>query len=250
MAVRPLHVVAGILALMVAAATPAQPTVNSSGNQILWAWERPEDLRFAGPSVAVGVLAGTVILSGSHVFAQPRLQPAKVLGTQQVAGVVHIEIDRGQKLAWTADQRTRASAFVLALLGDPRFAEAQVDFEVKASQRQVLLDLIGDVRAALPPGMHLSMTALASWCDTETWLDTAPVDEIIPMLFRMGPSGEALKHRLADGGDFRLARCRTSVGIATDTPPEGLPPGRRLWLFNPQPWTDQELAAIRARLAI
>jgi hypothetical protein len=234
MAARPLPVLAAILALSVTAATPAQPTTSVGAKQILWAWERPEDLRFAGPSVAVGVLAGTVVLSGSHVFAQPRLQPAKVLDSQHVAG----------------DQRARAAALVLALLGNARFAEAQIDFEVKASQRQVLLDLVGDVRAALPPGMHLSMTALASWCDTETWLDAAAVDEVVPMLFRMGPAGAALKRRLADGGDFRLARCRTSIGIATDTPPDGLPPGRRLWLFNPHPWTDQELAAIRARLAI
>jgi len=250
MAARPLPYLAAILALLVAAATPAQPTSNAGAKPILWAWERPEDLRFAGPSVAVGVLAGTVVLSGSKVYAQPRLQPAKVLDSQHVAGVVHVEIDRGEKLAWTTEQRARTAALVLGLLSNARFAEAQIDFEVKASQRQVLLDLVSDVRAALPAAMHLSMTALASWCDTETWLDGAPVDEVVPMLFRMGPAGAALKRRLAEGGDFRSGRCRTSIGIATDTPPEGLPPGRRLWLFNPHPWTDQELAAIRAKVAL
>ena len=92
------------------------------------------------------------------------------------------------------------------------------------------------------------MTALASWCDTETWLDAAAADEIVPMMFRMGPAGEGLRQRLAKGGDFRLARCRSSIGIATDTPPERLPAGRRVWLFNPRPWAPGDLATIRDRL--
>ena len=64
----------------------------------------------------------------------------------------------------------------------------------------------------------------------------------------MGPGGEKLRQRLANGGDFRVARCRTAVGIATDTPLSNLPPGRRLWLFDPHSWTPADLAAMRARL--
>ena len=80
----------------------------------------------------------------------------------------------------------------------------------------MLLDLIGDVRRGLPRGKLLSMTALASWCDTEDWLEQAPVDEVVPMLFRMTVGGEALRKRLAAGGDFRNPRCRAALGIATE----------------------------------
>ncbi|MFL5255822.1 MAG: hypothetical protein ACJ8AI_23570 [Rhodopila sp.] len=215
---------------------------------VLWAWERPEYLVFAGPGVGIAVLAGTVTLSGSDARAVPRLQPAYVHPGQRVIGVVHIETDRTRPLPWNTAQRARVASLVLSLLDNPRFAEVQIDFEVRASQRDVLLDLVRDVRAALPPAQHLSMTALASWCDTETWLNNAAADEIVPMLFRMGPAGEPLRQRLASGGDFRLARCRSAVGIATDTPPLNLPPGRRLWLFNPSPWTPAALAAMRERL--
>lgn len=227
--------------ILIGGAAPTTPLV-------LWAWERPEDLAFAGPGVTIAVLAGTVTLRGPEVFARPRLQPAKVGPSQRVAGVVHVEIDRTQPPSWSESQRARTAALVLGLLRDSRFVEVQIDFEVRASQRGVLLDLVRDVRDGLPAERHLSMTALASWCETETWLDAAAADEIVPMLFRMGQNGEKLRQRLATGGDFRLARCRTAIGVATDTPPSRLPAGRRIWLFNPRPWTPDALDAIRDRL--
>ena len=214
---------------------------------VLWAWERPEDLRFAGPGTIIAVLAGTVRLSGNDVSAQPRLQPALVLPSQQIIGVVHLEIDRARRPAWNAAQRARTAAAVRLLLKNPRYTNVQIDFEVHASERHILLDLLADVRAQLDPGRALSMTALASWCDTETWIAAAPVDEIVPMLFRMGPAGEPIRRRLANGGEFHEPHCRASVGIATDAPPDRLPPGRRLWLFNPHSWTPQDLFGLRAR---
>jgi hypothetical protein len=87
----------------------------------------------------------------------------------------------------------------------------------------VLLDVLSATRVGLPAGRKLSMTALASWCDTERWLGIAPVKEVVPMLFRMGPVGENLKRRLAHGDDLADRNCRSSIGVAVDTPPHGLP---------------------------
>jgi hypothetical protein len=245
-----LGVFAACCGAIIAGIAPASLPPPVAPSPILWAWERPEDLRFAGPGVTIAVLAGSVTLSGDDVLIRPRLQPAKVLDTQRIAGVVHLEVDRTRPLPWTDAQRTRTITAVLSLLSNPRFTEAQIDFEVPASRRQVLLDLLTGVRAGLPPGRHLSMTALASWCDTETWIDAAPVDEIVPMLFRMGAAGEPLKRRLATGGDFHQRRCRTAIGVATDTPLEHVPAGRRVWVFNPRSWTDGDLTNVRDRLHV
>jgi hypothetical protein len=68
----------------------------------------------------------------------------------------------------------------------------------------------------------------------------APVDEIVPMLFRMTQGGEALRKRLAAGGDFRNPRCREALGVATDRPIVRAPPGRRVYLFNPRSWTEPD----------
>ena len=124
----------------------------------------------------------------------------------------------------------------------------QVDFEVRASERQVLLDVLADVRRGLPRTTLLSMTALASWCDTERWLDRAPVDEIVPMLFRMQEAGDALRNRLAAGGDFRNPRCRSAFAVSTDTPVVRAPRGRRVYLFNRRSWTEADFRKVRAEV--
>jgi hypothetical protein len=224
---------------------PARPPTAAP---VIWLWERPEDVRSVPPDVTIAILAGSVRLSGDRVDAVPRLQPARLTRTQPVIGVVHVEIDQTRKPAWTATQRHDAAQAVLRLLSNKRFQDWQIDFEVRASERRILLDLLTDVRKNLPSGRRLSMTALASWCDTETWLDAAPVDDIVPMLFRMGPAGEPIRDRLARGGDLRNPRCRQSIGVASDTPPDALPAGRRIWMFNPHPWTAEDLAALRNRL--
>jgi hypothetical protein len=216
---------------------------------VLWAWQRPEDLRFAGPDVVVAGLAGTITLAGDRVLAAPRRQPLLTAPGQQRIAVIHVEIARQLPLVWSDVQRRTAAAAALAFAGQANAAEIQLDFEIRASERRILLDLAGDLRAGLGPNRRLSMTALASWCDTEHWLARAPVDEIVPMLFRMGPRGDGLKRRLAEGGDFREARCRSAVGIATDTPPAGLPPGRRLYIFDPQPWRAADVATILSEAA-
>jgi hypothetical protein len=223
---------------LLAADQPARPT------PILWAWERPEDLRFAGPDATIAVLAGSITLRGEAVLAAPRRQPALLQPAQKRIAVVHVEIDRHKPLAWTAAQRQAAAAAALAYAADLPAQSVQLDFEVRDSERQVLLDLLGDLRAGLGAEKRLSMTALASWCDTEHWIEAAPVDEIVPMLFRMGPGGTALKRRLAEGGDFRDRRCRSAIGIATDTPPSFLPAGRRLYVFNPHRWNAADYATL------
>jgi len=220
---------------------PAQPL------PILWAWERPEDLRFAAGRAEVAVLAGTVTLRGDQASAQPRLQPARVMPDQPVISVVHIEIDRRVPLIPTPALEARAADIALMLARNVPAPTVQIDFEVRGSERDILLGIVRGVRQGLPEDTKLSMTALASWCDTESWIEAAPVDEIVPMLFRMGPDGEPLKRRLAEGGDFRNGRCRTAIGIATDTPPYGLPPNRRLYIFAPRPWTERDFQTILSR---
>ncbi|MEA3051626.1 MAG: hypothetical protein QOG72_529 [Sphingomonadales bacterium] len=211
---------------------------------ILWAWERPEDLRFAGPAAEVAVQTGFVELAGEGLQARGRRFPLKVAAAPSTA-LVHVQIDHDRPLRWTPLLRARASAAILHYAAAIPARRVQIDFEVRASERPVLLDIIGDVRRGLPPGRLLSMTALASWCDTEGWLERAPVDEIVPMLFRMLEGGEAIEKRLAAGGDFRNPRCRAALGIATDSPIARAPPGRRVYLFNPRSWTQGDFDKVR-----
>ena len=228
-----------LLAAIVLAAVPAraQPT------RIVWAWERPESLTTLPSDIGIAAVTGFIRLRGDAIVVRRGRRFSLVVtpGRPPPIAVVHIELDQGRALNWSP---ALADQVVAAALAFTRGAPVvQVDMEVRTSQRAALLNVLRGVRAGLAPGTTLSMTALASWCDSETWLDAAPVDEIVPMLFRMGSGGYRLRAKLAAGGDFTLPRCRTAVGIATDTPAV-VPPGRRVYIFNPRPWDAAAIAAL------
>ena len=68
------------------------------------------------------------------------------------------------------------------------------------------------VRRRLPRDLPLSMTALASWCAGDTWIEALPVDEAVPMLSRWGriaprsPAASATTRRSAIAAAAGLRR--------------------------------------------
>lgn len=98
-------------------------------------------------------------------------------------------------------------------------------------------DLLVGLRSELPPRIHLSMTALASWALGDAWLDGLPVDEAVPMLFRMGADDRVVRRLVEAGEDFAPVVARRSLGLAIDEPRPAVPSGRRIYLFNPRSWS-------------
>ena len=156
---------------------------------VLWAWERPVDLRSLPRGAGVAFLAQTItIADGAHLVI-PRRQPLSVDPSTPVVAVTRIEAPRDAG-APDEDMIAREIAATVRL---PRVAGVQIDFDARVSQRPLYRRILHRVRADLPPGTPLSMTALASWCLDDNWLDELPVDEAIPMLFRMGSAVDALR---------------------------------------------------------
>jgi hypothetical protein len=226
------------LAAVMLLATPAW----AAPTTVLWAWERPEDLRAAPPGAEVAVMVAFVELSGDGLWARARRFRVLTAPDVRRIAMVHVQIDPRRPLVWTPELRARAAAAVLAFAQPPGYQGVQIDFEVRASERQALIDVVHDVRAALPPGIWLSMTALASWCETETWLADVPADEIVPMAFRMGHGGAAIRDKLDAGGDFAEPRCRSAIGVSLAGPQVRAPSGRRVYIFDPHSWTAEDLA--------
>ena len=241
-----LSIVAAVL--LIASERPSAARDFKPGATVLWAWERPEDLRFAGPGVEIAAMTGFVVVSGNRVWARGRRFPLEVNPAARRIALVHVQIDRRRPLVMSGELRRVLTAAVLAYARPPGFSAVQIDFEVRASERPVLLNLLRDVRAALPESVPLSITALASWCETEDWLRDAPVDEVVPMLFRMGPAGEDIWAGLGDG-DFKEPECRSAAGLSTDSRIGRLKRGRRVYLFDPKPWTPRAFADILRRLS-
>jgi hypothetical protein len=211
---------------------------------VLWAWERPEILDFIDPqAVGVAFLARTLYLSGPDVIVRPRLQPFSVPRGTKLMAVVRIASDRWRPPELSSAQREVATAAIAEVSGLSGPQALQVDFDAAVSQRAFYRDVLQQLRRQLPASMPLSITALASWCIYDDWLTDLPVDEVVPMVFRMGADRHRVRRHLADG-DFRAPSCRHSLGLSTDEPLPTLRAGRRLYVFHPRAWRPDAMASI------
>jgi len=214
---------------------------------VLWAWERPEDLRFANPrDVGVAFLAQTIFISDRAIPAglsvRARLQPLRFAEGAQLIAVTRIEA-RDATFVNATIRQERVSAIALAIAntaGITDVAAVQVDFDAVESQREFYRELLEELRTQLPEGMPISITALASWCSEDDWLKALPVDEAVPMLFRMGADGQNIRRQILNGEEFRARACRGSLGVSTNEKFLDLRrvdrSRRRVYLFDPRPW--------------
>jgi hypothetical protein len=116
----------------------------------------------------------------------------------------------------------------------------QIDFDATLSQREFYRQLLFSVRQKLPPNMPLSITALASWCAGDNWLSDLPIDEAVPMLFRLGAEQRQFRTRLDAGDNFKNTPCQNAAGVSTDEIVKP-PVVQRLYLFNPNSWSQSSL---------
>lgn len=193
---------------------------------IIWAWERPEKLDFIDTDrVGVAFLAKTLRLEGDRVIAKPRLQPLQLAPNTKLIAVVRIETDHP---TLSATQLEKTANEITSLTGGP---VVQIDFDATVSERDFYRALLREVKPRVP---SLSITALASWCAGDNWLDGLPIDEAVPMLFRMGRD-RGLRR-------FDSQICRNSAGVSTDEL-IAAPAVDRLYIFNPNPWSRDSLNA-------
>jgi hypothetical protein len=201
----------------------------------LWAWERPENLDFIDPqTTGVAFLARTVFLRNGGVSVQPRRNSLRFTPGATLMAVVRVDSDRSPLPSASPVAKAIADAAAI-----PGIRALQVDFDATLSQRAFYREVLEQTRGRIPAALPLSITALASWCEADHWIDGLPVVEAVPMLFRMGPGERAQR-------DFRPTLCRSSAGVSTDEPLPAPPVAARLYIFNPRPWQRSDFdAAIR-----
>jgi len=242
---------------MLSSCRPKAPVRNRLDEQhfpriVLWAWERPEDLRNLDPNhFAVAFLAQTLVLKDDDVILKPRHQPLEVSPDTRLMAVTRIESAKqtGERAALSDAQKHRLISLVMRTRELENVAAIQIDFDAALSERDFYRRLLQDLRAQLPDSMPLSITALASFCIGDRWLEGLPVDEAVPMIFRMGADTGPVKNRLAAGNDFGEPLCRQSYGIALDEPLEmKFEKSRRIYVFNSRSWTADDLSSIQQRI--
>jgi hypothetical protein len=198
---------------------------------IIWAWERPEKLDFINTDeIGVAFLAKTLTLQRDRVVSRPRLQPLELASGAKLIAVVRIESDNP---TLSQAQLQRAVEEITKLSASPGISAVQIDFDATVSERSFYRALLNEVKPRVP---SLSITALASWCAGDQWLSDLPIDEAVPMLFRMGLDQKHFQSRRR----FEPPICANSAGVSTDEPIT--PPAvDRLYIFSPDPWSRDSL---------
>ena len=211
----------------------------------LWAWERREDLHALDPRrFAVAYLDRTVTI-GLTVAIEPRRSPVALPAAAVRFPVVRIEAPAGAVL--NRSNRLDVVNAILASAREPGAAALQLDFDATRSERSFYRDLVIDLRRQLPPELPLSITALASWCSFDDWLGGLPIDEAVPMLFRMEPDR---RRTAAEVDDFKLREplCSSSAGVSTTEPWSSRLQGRRIYVFADHGWREDLPALLERRL--
>ncbi|MDQ1920293.1 hypothetical protein [Massilia pseudoviolaceinigra] len=249
---RPLALLLSFLALLTlrmdssaSSRPPVHPALAALPAAMIWAWERPEDLRWLPAGIGVAYVASSVLLQGDEALVYRRATPLLLAAGVPRVPVLHVDMSWRQPPVLSEAQSRRVADELLRLAGRANRNVVQLDFEVRRSQRPFLARTIGAIRARLDPAIALSVTALASWCLDDYWLHEIAADEVVPMAFRMGGDQHALRARLLQQRGFTRARCGAAIGFSTDEPMMAVREGRHYY-FSPQAWSAARWQAVRS----
>lgn len=205
--------------------------------RIAWVWDNARIPPWSQAHAAV--LVRHVWLTGDEVRTRSRADRPAMGPATRVTPVVHVEVSTVRPPVISAHARAAILDAMQHAAAHSSSGWVQLDMEARPSQREDWLALVRDIRAALPPGMRLSVTALAWWCRSGAWLDTLAADEVVPMLFRMGRDGPALRTLWLERPQRLHLRCRAGA-LGTGTP-EPLPDAvtaryARVYAFDAARW--------------
>jgi len=216
----------------------------------LWAWERPENFNFvASKETGVAFLAQTIQLKNNEATILSRHQPLVIPDGVFVIAVTRIETDKKEKSVLSPEQLKKAVEAIFKTASLKNVKAVQIDFDALVTEREFYKGLLIGLRKQLPQQIQLKITALASWCIHDGWIKDAPIDEAVPMLFRMGIDEQNIVSYLNANNDWREPLCRQSYGISLDEPARKIDATRRLYVFNPRSWTKEDLLKINDKVA-
>jgi hypothetical protein len=214
---------------------------------VAWIWPDSNGPRAAhgdaSPYREAAVLVESLMLRAGGIEHGGRTQPLALPAGVRLVPVVHLEAAEDAPAEFTPAQRDAIVAAVRRQGGTAAAGAGllQLDFEAPARQRDAYRKLVATVREALPAGVRLSVTVLAHWCAQGDWLDRLPVDEVVPMLYRLGPHADDWRRRFAQDDAGLARRCRgPALGFATNDPPPAALIARaaRPYWFDEAAWSN------------
>jgi hypothetical protein len=227
----------------------------------LWSWERPEDLSWISPqTMGVAYLAETIDLKRDGLRFRLRRQPLSVPEGTSMVAVVRLNIDPDSRQQLTASLAQDLAGRIARFSTYKNVKAVQVDFDARQAERAFYARLLHVLRQTLPASCGLSITALSSWCACDNWMSELPVDEIVPMLFSLGPEKQMILNWLQDGHKFSHRQCRQALGVSIDEPAvnkvifplmlnQATGDRMRVYIFSSKPWSKAGFDFIRGEMS-
>jgi len=217
----------------------------------LWVWERPENLYFMkGADATYAFLAGTVTKTDEGLLPYYRRQPLRIPDNSSTIAVVRIEDKSDSKVLSDSDLEQISDFVVSSCTQKEDNTGCQIDFDATQSQIGFYKELLVVIRTKLPPRLDLSITSLVSWCTTNDrpWFVDSPIDEVIPMFFRLGRDANIYWDKVAQGKLVLDPICQKSIGISTDEelPGKGYLKDKTIYIFNNHYWDESNWNIIKS----
>lgn len=207
---------------------------------VLWTEGKPDDLRFVEPDRAgVAYLAKTIYLQDGQASTMPRAEPLQVGPKVPLIAVVRIEHMNGEP----AEPGGVANE-IAAVLSKGQVRALQIDFAAADEDHGFYAALLRAVHQRIPASVPLEITADVSWCGANSWLKGLPITAAVPLFYRGGNPETVREHGFAE------PLCRSAIGIASDQASLPLPEHRRVFVFQPQPWTQANYERVRKALGL
>jgi len=239
-----------VIALVIVGAMPriarATHGVAPTIRLVLWSWQHDDDLRLLRDTkIGVAYYAGTIILGRDVATFKKR--PNRLLLAESTPRFPVFRMENAHHGDISKKAFDEASDIIATYCSTKNADAVQIDFDAELSDRDPYLAFLHELKRKLPAKTSLSVTALSSWCLDDKWLQKAPVDETVAMMFAMGKGKrevfDALKRERLDSG----ASCAQSVGISISEHgnnerlrKEGcMGTGQRVYAFSPLGWTKQ-----------
>jgi Protein of unknown function (DUF3142) len=218
----------------------------------VWSWERREDLRaIDATTTAVAYLDRTVLVNAAGVAVKPQRQALLLPAAKELSRIAVVRIETTTDAVLNEETSEKVAA-AIAGSAVTSLAALQIDFDARKSEREWYRKVLTRVRAKIPAAMPLSMTALASWCSYDNaWMARLPVDEAVPMLFRMEPDRRQAAVMGVSGRDEFVIReplCRGSVGISTREQWPRDVAAKRVYVFPDAGWRRDDVKETIKRL--
>jgi hypothetical protein len=232
--------IVGVMALLLlgAACRNVKDRLSGFPALVLCTEDEPDDLRFIEPNQAgVAYLAKTIYLQDGKISPVPRAQPLQVGPNVRLIAVVRIEHMGGEPA-----EPGGVSNEIAAVLSKSQVRALQIDFAAADKDRDFYANLLQDIHQRVPPSVPVEITADVSWCGANSWLKGLPITAAVPLLYRGG--------NLAQKQAFAEPLCRSAIGIASDQATLPLPEHRRVFVFQPQPWTQADYERVRKALGM